>query len=89
MLPRRAFSSSIPTSGVPGKTRAWHPYDTKPLTRRSPHDDPALQPGDHFRSQIFQSRYPRGDIVGFDVDVNPALVLHSQLGQVHLRSDGR
>ena len=51
-----------------------HTYDTESLPARSLHHDPALQPLDDTGAQSLQASYFSRDVIGFDVDVNPAFV---------------
>lgn len=68
-------NSSIPVRGVLWKSRALNPDNAESLSGGGLHHHPAFQAVDHLRAQRFQSRYLRGNVVGFDVDVDPALML--------------
>lgn len=70
-----AWSSSIPARGVLWKTRALNSYDAESLPSGGLHHHPAFQAIDHLGPQRCQACYLSGNVVCFDINVNPALVV--------------
>ena len=67
--------SSIPACGVLWKTRALNSYDAKSLSSGSLHHHPAFQAINHLCSERFEACYLSGNVVGFDINVNAALMV--------------
>jgi len=64
----------IPTRGVLEETRALSSYDAESLSSGRLHHDPTIQAINRLRSQSFQACNPRGNIVGFNIDMHPTFV---------------
>jgi hypothetical protein len=71
------FALLLPPVGVLRKSGALNPYDAEPLTGRRLHHHPALQAVHHLGAQLLQAHHFGRDVIGLDVYVDPALVVHA------------
>jgi hypothetical protein len=67
----------IPACRVLGESWPLNADNAEPLPSGGLHHDPALQAINHSRPQCFQACYLGGNVVGFDVNVNAALMLNA------------
>jgi hypothetical protein len=87
ILAHLASSQLVPTVGVFWETRTLYSHDAKALPSGRQHHDPTLQAVDHPSAQLLQASHLSGDVVGFNVYVNPTLVVHAL--DLHDRLAGR
>src|SRR5882724_12080051 len=66
-----------PAADVLRETRTLHPDDAEALTGGRLHHHPTLQAIDHRSAQLLQARHLGWDVVGLDVDVDAALMVHA------------
>jgi hypothetical protein len=64
-----------PAVRILGVSGALDADDAESLPGRSAHHDPALEAADDLGAQLLEAGYLGRDVVGFDVEVDPALVL--------------
>ena len=83
-FPRLAL---VPVVGVLRKTRALNSDDAEPLTRGRLHYHPTLQAIHNLGAQRLQAQHFGRDVIGLDVYVDPALVVHAL--DLHDRLIGR
>src|SRR5215467_10372547 len=74
---RRYVSHLIPSICVLGKARSLYTDNAKLLSSGGLHHDPALQSVHYPGSELLQARDLGGNVIGFDVEVNSALMLHT------------
>src|SRR5258708_10419741 len=67
----------IPLVGILRKSGTLNSHDTEALTGGRLHHHPALQAVHDSGTQLFKAAHLGGDVVGLDVDVDAALVLHA------------
>src|SRR5262245_6221897 len=70
-------ASLVPASGVFRKTGTLHAHDAESLAGGRLHHDPALESAHDRGSQFRQSCDFGRDVIGLDVDVDAALVIHA------------
>lgn len=67
----------VPAVGILRETGTLYPDDAEALAGRRLHHHPALEAVHHRGAQLGQARHFGSDIVGLDVYVDPALVIHA------------
>src|SRR6202034_2840450 len=72
-----ARAESVPLSSVFRPIRALYTNDAETLSRRRAHDYPALLAFVHLGTQFFEPCNFRRNIVGLDIDVHAAFVVHA------------
>src|ERR1700752_41802 len=75
LAPKRPMS--VPAVGVLRKTGTLYSYDAEALAGGRLHHHPALQAIHHLGAQLPQSRHFGRDVVGFDVYMDAALMVHA------------
>src|SRR6185312_16661879 len=66
-----------PAADVLREARTLHADDAEALTGGRLHHHPTLQAIDHRSAQLLQPRHLGWDVVGLDVDVDAALMVHA------------
>src|SRR5262249_5230207 len=67
----------LPAVGVLREAGTLDPHDAEALPRGRLHHDPALQALGHRSAQLLQTRHLGRDVVGLDVEMDAALMLHA------------
>jgi hypothetical protein len=67
----------VPPVGILRETGTLYPYDAEALAGGRLHDHPALQVVHHLGAEFPQARHFGRDVVGRDVYVDAALVVHA------------
>src|SRR5262245_15998874 len=75
---------ALPDIRVLLEVRTLRPYDAKPLARRRFHDPPSLCLCNSLGAKSFESTCLGLNVVGFDVEMHPALMSHRLNKDLHL-----
>src|ERR1700758_28392 len=66
--------SLFPTIGILREPWALYSHHTEPLPAGRLHHHPAFEAINHLSTQLLQARHLGGNVIGFNVDMNPALM---------------